>query len=452
MADNSTIKKVLWRNGDVISEDHFYALEEWTQNLVGLTNQQVGTFGLFRNINLQPDYNDINSISFRHVDGINYKVGIENIQAVNMYGHLIRIDGSRELDFQFRPSQRNIEGKYFLYLLPKLSSQDDILKSVSDVVTGMVLYDMQYEVSLTNDNNAGVIICRFHIDNTEITIDKSFVPFGIFIDSSPISLAARDCFLKKFTLWNSLLETYLKSLRPTPELTMIWNMAGLFLRTNAAFKPLFEFSHTPTINYFTTIQQFINIIKTDLRILSVGWEQESLKLKAAEVVEKLETPILTNDKQFEVGLTFGLVESFFDYITKFLSYLPSGPIAEKTLPISKVELMKEAAGNRLNIYLEGEAQFVRGKTQMTVSLREFSKTDPISKNIRIGMGSAIFAQLLDLKNILKRIPGESFSYMIECPPEVVSKERTSQLTLYLPPPLGEGIIDLKSHITLIIRD
>jgi hypothetical protein len=114
--------------------------------------------------------------------------------------------------------------------------------------------------------------------------------------------------------------------------------------------------------------------------------------------------------------------------------------------------MKEAAGNRLNIYLETEAQFLKGKTQITFQLREFSKSDPVGKNIRVGMGSAIFAQLLDLKNLLKRVPGESFTYTIECPPEVVTKDKASQLTLFLPQPLAEGVIDLKSHITIIIRD
>jgi hypothetical protein len=447
------LKKVLWRNGDVVSEEHFYALEEWIEQLVSMGYSQAGCYGLFRNSYLQTDYNNPENINFKRLDGANYQVEVSQFQGLSSYGKLIKIDDSRPFNFQFRPSQKNPDGKYLLYIMPLSSGRDGIVESDSEPTTGVSVYDALYEVSITNNQNTGVVLCRFKIEDNEFIVDKSFIPFGVFIDSSPMSVGARDGILTKFSLWSSLLDNYLKSLKPTPELALIWNATGQFIRANGFFKPLFENAHTPTLNYFSSLQQFFNQIKSELQILSVGWEQATLKQRINEVVEKLDESIISpNEVQVELNTAFSYAGKLFDDITKLLSYFPAGPIAEKTLPISRVELMKEAAGNRLNIYLETEAQFAKGKTQITFQLREFSKSDSVGKNIRVGMGSAIFAQLLDLKNLLKRVPGESFTYTIECPPEVVTKDKASQLTLFLPQPLGEGVIDLKSHLTIIIRD
>ena len=295
------------------------------------------------------------------------------------------------------------------------------------------------------------VILKF-TDN-ELIVDKSFIPFGLFINSSSLSLEAHKNLLKKFNRWSSLLENYLKSLKPTPELALIWTSTCQLIRVNSFSKSLFENYNLHTLVFFNSIQQFFNQIKSELQILSVGWEQISLKQRINEVVEKLNGSVTpSNESQINLTESFKQSEELFDSIIKVLSYFPAGPIAEKTLPISKVELIKEAAGNRFNIYLENEAQFVRGKTQISFQLREFSKSEPIGKNIRVGIGIEIFAQLLDLKNMLKRVQGEAFNYTIECPPQIVNKEKASQLTLYLPQPLGEGVTDLKSHITIIIRD
>jgi hypothetical protein len=447
------LKKVLWRNGDVVSEEHFYAFEDWIDQLVSIVNQQTGTYGLIRNPFLQAEYNDLDNIKFKRLEGANYQVEISQFQVYNAYGRLMKIDNSRSFSFQFRPSQKSADGKYILYIMPSSSGRDGIIESDSEPTTGVSVYDAMYEVSINNDQHTGVAICRFKVEDNEFNVDKSYIPFGVFVDSSPMSLEARNNLLTKFALWNSLLENYLKSLKPTPELTLVWTTIGQFIRSNGFFKPLFENAHSPTLNYFIDLQQFLNQVKSELQILSIGWEQLSLKQRIGEVVEKLNEPVISsNGAQIDLTEAFAHSAKIFDDITKLLSYLPAGPIAEKTLSISRVELTKEAAGNRLNIYLENEAQFAKGKTQLTFYLREFSKSDPIGKNIRVGMGSAIFAQLLDLKNLLKRIPGEAFNYSIECPSEVVNKDKASQLTLYLPQPLGEGVTDLKSHITIIIRD
>lgn len=447
------LQKVKWRNGDVISEQHFYTLEKWVEELVSLGNQSSRSFGLFRHPYLQPDYNDLDNIKFRRLKGTDYQVEISKFQAYNVYGNLIKIDSTRSFDFQLRPSSKNLDGTYSLFIMSSESDSKLNIESDSEPVTGVTVYDALYNVSISNDKNTGVLICHFKVIDNELMVDKSYIPFGLFINSSPLSLEAHKNLLKKFNRWSSLLENYLKSLKPTPELVLIWTSTCQFIRVNSFSKSVFENSHLHTLVFFDSIQQYFNLIKSELQILSVGWEQISLIQRINEVVEKLNGSVTpSNELQINLTESFKQSEELFDSIIKVLSYFPSGPIAEKTLPISKVELIKEAAGNRFNIYLENEAQFLKGKTQISFQLREFSKSEPIGKNIRVGIGIEIFAQLLDLKNMLKRVQGEAFNYAIECPPQIVNKEKASQLTLYLPQPLGEGVTDLKSHITIIIRD
>jgi len=462
MKDQQSFKKVLWRNGDVISNDHFIALEEWIEQLVGYSNRNLSISGFFRDPDEQVSYNNIDNISFYHIEGSRYRVDIEKLQGITPSGRIIKIDEKRSFDFLFKPTQRNPGDVYYLYVLPSSRGEQNNQAPEVELTTGLVLYESMYELSLSNDQNFGLLICRFKFDETtKLVVDKLFIPFGLYIDSSPMSLVARENLYKKFTLWNSLIEKYLKEkLSPNelynltiPTYNLLWTMTSQFIRANALLKPVIENKHEATVLSFKSFQQFVNFIRAEFVIFSVGWEQETEKQKALEVLNILQEPIVIPlEQQIDIHLTFTQAEKILDSLLQFLSYLPGGPIAEKTLPISRVEIIKETAGNRLNIYLEGETTLAKGKTHMTISLREFAKSEPLVKNIRVGMGSTIYAQLLDLKNLLRRVPGKVFSYTIDCPPEIVTQERASQLTLYLPPPLGEEIIDLKSHITIIVRD
>ncbi len=453
MSDQLSLKRVLWRDGDVISENHFYSLERWTEHLVGLTNQQVGTFGFLRNAALQSEYNLSENITFKQIEGAHYRVDLERIQAINAFGQVVKIDSLRSIDFHFRPVQRSPDGNYFLYVSPVNSNPDPGEPSGAEVVTGTALHDASYELSVANDANTGVALCKFKIEENQIRTDQSFIPFGVYLDSSPMSSAAHDNVLQKFAQWNGLLDRYMDSQKPTPEMMVIWTVTGQLLRTTAFCRPTLEQTHTPTFLFFRNFQQFVNALRSELKILYLGWPQESVRQKATELMNLLEQPLIAQaGQQFDLAQSFAQADRIMDASIKFLGYMPAGPVTEKTLSITRAELMKEAAGNKITIYLDGEASFTKGKSRLTIHLRDFAKADPVGGTSRVGLGPVIFAQLLDLKGHLKRAPGESYTYNLECPPEVVTREKASQVTLYLPPPLGEGVIDLKSHITIMVKD
>jgi len=453
MSEHLSLKRVLWRDGDVISESHFYALERWTEHLVGLTNQQAGTFGLLRNAALQSDYNSSSNISFKQIEGSHYRVDLERIQAVNAFGQYIKIDALRSMDFHFRPVQRSPDGNYFLYVSPVLSGPNGSEPSGSEVVTGAAMHEGSYELSVANDANIGVALCRFRIEENQIRMDQSYIPFGVHIDSSPMSSAAHDNLIQKLLQWGGLLDRYMDSQKPTPEMMVIWSVTGQLLRMTTYSKPSLEQPHTPTVLLFRNLQQFFNALRSELKILYLGWPQESVRSRATELMNLLDQPLVVPvGQQFDLTQSFAQAERLIDASIKFLSYMPAGPVTEKTLAITRADLMKEASGNKITIHLDGENSFTKGKSRLTIQLRDFSKADPVGGTTRVGLGPVIFAQLLDLKGLLKRIPGESFSYVLECPPEVVTREKAAQLTLYLPPPLGEGVIDIKSHVTIMVKD
>jgi len=453
MTNVTSLKKVLWRDGDVVSENHFYALEEWIEQTVGLSVQQIGISGLFRNPIFQSNYNDINNIFIKHIEGTQYRVDIEHFQGINPFGRLISIGERRTFEFNFRPAQRSPDGNYLLYVIPVAPGPAGGGKQTAELETGTVLYDAAYELSTSNDQNTGIACCRLRLEDSQIAVDPAFIPFCISMDGSMMSLAAHENIMQKFNLLSSMLDGYMSTLKPVPELALIWTLTGNVLRSIGAARPVIEQPRTSSYMYFTALQQFFNALGVELKILYVGWSQESLRQKASEVMAALSRPVSsTAGQQFDLATAFAQAGKVLETVVNFLSYLPAGPVAEKTLPVSKVEVFKEAAGNKLLVHLSGEVQLNKGKSRLVVSLREFSKSDPVGGNVRVGIGNAIFAQLFDLKNLLKKVPGESFSYTIECPPDVVTKDKTAHLTIYLPPPLGEGITDIKSHLNIIVRD
>ncbi len=453
MADNLTLRRVLWRDGDVVSEDHFYALENWVEQLVGVVNQHLGTFGMVRNAALDGEFNSNRNLSFKQVQGTHYRVDIGQLQAINAFGRVLRIDTPRAFDFHFKSAQRNPDGSYTLYLLPVTSAPDATQPTGSEVITGATLYDAGYELATANDGNAGVAICRFRYEENQIIPDMAYVPFGVFMDSTPMSSDAHERLLQKFQTWLGLLDRYVVTLKPTAEMMVIWNGAWQLYRLGQYNKARLEDRHAPTFSFFNQLQQFFAGVAAELKAISVGWPQATLQQKASEAIEVLGQPLYqVSGQQFDLVAAFGQAEKSLDASVKVLSYMPAGPITEKTISIARAEVMKEAAGNRIVVHFEEEAMFTSGKSRLTIQLREFSKADPVGGNVRVGLGMAIYAQLRDLRNHLKRVPGESFTYQIECPPETVTRDRASQLTMYVPPPLGEGVIDMKSHIAIIVKD
>jgi hypothetical protein len=455
------LRKVVWRDGDVITQEHFHSLEEWIENLVGIANQHFIRFGLFRNSTLQQDYNRATNISVHLLEETQFRetqfrIDIERFQSINPYGRILKIDDRTSLNLRVQLAKRSEDGFIIVYIAPIETGPeyiDEIDRNSEEVLSGTRIYTPPCRLTTSNDNNDGVPILRFKIEGGHLENDDSYVPFGLHLDSSTKSFDAHEIIIEKFERYRALIRNYFQSLRPTSDFLLVWEAASNLYRLTEGFAPVFKDSSQLTEEFFRYLQQFVNLAKAEINILNIGFEQDYLRQKSADILEILDKPAINiSEQQYDLTLAFEQANEIIEAMMKYLEYLPAGPISEIELAIDKVEFAKVAGSNKLTVYLADKVEFKKGKTLMTIYLRSYSKAEPINKNVRVGLGEVSQAMLKDMLNALKPIPGEQLSYRIECPKEIINRDSTSIITIYVPTPIGEGVPDLKRYLSINIRE
>lgn len=449
------LKRVLWRDGDVISENHFKAQEDWTENYIGLSNQLVGKYGYFRNTILQDTYNRTSNISFHFIEGSQYRIDLEKIQVINPFGKVFKIDDKISLNLNIQLFKRDSEGYILVYLLPVTDSNDisDLIDRNSDEIqTGLKVYSPIFEISTSNTKGDGVPIIRFKVLANHLDIDESFIPYGIFINSTSASQNAHLSFFDKYSRFSDLVSDYFLSHSSRPGLPFIWELATNLYRITENFKTIFAVSDNSTQNFILELQRFISVIKAEINIFTIGFDQDYYRQAYQNLIEVLDAPIVKQvELQTDLTFLFEKTDIILDELIKYLAILPEGLDTEKTLAIDRVELRKVAGSNKLTVFLESEVEFKQGETLMSIELHSYSQSEPVSKNVRVSLGDVAQAMLKDLVNALKPIKGESLSYRIECPKDIINRSRASIITLYLPTPIGENVPDLKKYISIKVR-
>jgi hypothetical protein len=452
--DRFPLKKVLWRDGDVITEDHFKKFEEWVQNLFGINNQYLNTYGLFRNILFQDYYNNDKNISFHHIEASSYRIDIEYFQGVNQLGNVFKIDEKMEFKINIEYSKSDEDGKIIIYLLPKKSTDfdnEEMDRLSDEIETGTRLYYNQFYLSTTNSGNEGIPIIRFSTKGNELDIDQSFIPFGIQINSSNYAIKAHKYFVDEFLRYKRLLRDYIQTQRADHE-PIVWTLSSNIFRKIAEYEKLIVSSESRTIDYFLNLENFFNSIHAELHLLIINKRGEFLTQKTKDLIDIFEIPIVKRfEQQIDIRYAFDISMKILDGLIKYMEYLPSGPISEKELPVRNVTLNKIAGWNRHIIEFTEEVEFQQNETIMTVYLRSFSRAEPIHYNVRIGLGDVSPAHLRDNVNVIKPIKDEKHSFQIECPKEAINKSSAKMISLYLPPPMGENVPDLTSNVVITIR-
>jgi hypothetical protein len=458
---NFPLHKVLWRDGDIITESHFKSLEAWAENLVGAAGQKHRTFGFLRNPALQDAYNKSTNIHFHVIDESQYKesqyrIDIERMQVVNPFGQILKIDERRSFNLRIQFAKQTEEGYIMAYLVPTTVNDNNMEKIEAhedNISEGLVLYHMPCELTTSNDKRNGVPVLRFIVQSGLVSIDETYIPYGVHLDSSTISIDAHKLFTDKYERFSALLTDYLNSLRPIPQLMLVWQATSELYRLIEGFKPYLADPTMPTYNFFKVLQEFVYRLKAELKILSIGYDQDYLSQQSADTIELLEKPLINIvEQQIDMKQAFDQSYVILDTMMKYLELLPAGPVSEKQLPVDRVEFSKVAGSNKLKIFLKEEVEFHKGETQMTIYLRSYSNAEPIHKNVRVSLGDVSQAMLKDLINALKPIPGENLSFRIECPKEIINRDRASIITIYVPTPMGEGVPDLKRYLTINVRE
>ena len=453
MTAPTRLEKVLWRNGDVISEGHFFALEKWTEQLVASAVLLNRSCGLLRNAGLQPEYNDPKNLRYLNLEGMRISVEIRKFQLISRLGELVSIDAPRTITLQCSQDSRQPDGSFLLYLAPSSDVHDTSTGTDDTPTDGPVLYETPFQLSVSNSDARGIAVARFRIEDRNVIPDDSFLPLSVFIDSSPVSLTAHENVVQKLDSLVKLLEGYIESSPLVPEIAPDWNFASNLLRVCCLMQPALKSKESLTRDFLMAFWRLCFAVAAELKVLAASASDPTLVQKSKDLSVTLGnmSPVPPED-EVNLGVTLGFSSDILERFIDLLGYLPNGPVREKTLPIAQVDIGKEASVNRITVLLAGEAQFTRGKSRLTIHLREFSKSDPGDWSARVGLGSVIFAQLLVLENAIRKPAGQQLSYILECPPEIVTRDRATQITLYLPPPLGEGVSNLKSHVFITVRD
>jgi hypothetical protein len=379
------------------------------------------------------------------------------MQAVNLFGRIIKIDERRTFDLHVRASERSLEGFYFLYIIPFDGQMNDSGKEQEEVSTGVSFYQEPYILSTSDDNNTGILLCRFKMEGKQIEVSDDFIPSGVFIDSSEMSVQKHDLLIEQFDLWNSKLEAHLLNRDWNIALEQVQNTIFRLLRDANYFRPLIQYGHTQTVWYFKILQQYFNLVKVNLQLLVKRYEDGDLIKKTMNVINGLNQLLtIQTGKQYDLGPLYNQTVELLMHLIDLSEEFPDAPRSIKPLTILDVDFDKGAIANKLFIRLKEDAHLNIEKSRVTFELRKYSKTDPIDWDIRFAIGNDSFARLDPIENCLKRDSANHLCYKIDLDmvDNRIKKPNTMQFTLWVPHPIAEGLSkkDLADNMTIIVRD
>lgn len=445
--------RVQWRNGEVITEDHFNFLELWIEQLLAFQFIYLSDKGgMLRHPTAMKHFNLKKNIFFNRVDNILWRVEIEYFCAVNSFGKPIIIEERKTFELRIRRSDQDADGNLYIYIIPQTNqaNQPELVAN-DDIETDVSLYKTQYQLTTTPDPLSGIPIARFTIRGENIVVDENFIIPTLTTNGSQWAQIFTESLYKSYSHWKVTLETYFKTLQPLPELHHIWTVTSNFLRSTSSILTELHAENLHFELYLRIVRRFFLIMKTDIEILISAFRSEGLRMKASQVIDILDTfQFHTQNLQQYDALLSSLINAF-TAITELLSEFPSGPERELTLPISGIELREVSTGNKLLISFNKKEQFVRGKSKIILRLTNFSMATQIREGVKFGMSRTLtFADLEDITYCLKALPTGD-GYILEVPPERVDHDSSETFVLFLPRPLGENI-DLKKNITVFLKD
>ena len=132
--------------------------------------------------------------------------------------------------------------------------------------------------------------------------------------------------------------------------------------------------------------------------------------------------------------------------------MPITDINFKRLNVARIDFSKVAGHNKIGIVLEERLDFKKGSTQLLIALRTYSHTEPLIKDIKIGLGNVPFPTLDPIRDGLVPFEDEKLSYKITCDKNQFESTSTNSITIYVPTPLGEGVPDIKNSTQVYIKE
>jgi hypothetical protein len=441
-----TLSKVLWKDGDVVTENHFRGLEAWVESAQALLALQGGGHGMLRVAEVDGIFNDMSAISIKNVQGIQYRAKIEKFCALTAKGQIVSLFGSREFELTFRTTDRDREGYYHIFLLP---ASDPGPESAATVGAGPILYEPLFRAQTTDDLHEGFCIARLKADGPSITFDPEFLPLCLTVDASPQSLRRCDRIFEDYQRMTSSVEAYIRALVNRTGMEPVWAFAKELFRLLCLFKHSFSGRSQLSQGYFLKAQEFIDAVAGELAILSSEYKEPKLLGEIHATIERLSNPVTSLSLDINMGKAYDAVHRSLETVMQLLSRFPEGPAIEAALAVEEMTFTKGTAYNKLSIQFVEEVSYSKDGSRLVFTFRDFSSREPSASDIRLALGSDLpYGSLPQLNDLLKRVSTEEFDFRIECPGGLLGTGKMRKLTLYLPPPLGENVESLRSRVTV----
>jgi hypothetical protein len=442
--------KVQWKDGDVITERHFRHLEHWSETYNAVLATQSAGYGLLKVVESDGTFNSPSNISIKHLQGTQYQVSIENILGITSKGRLISIFDQQQFDLTPRTTERERGGFYPLFLVPTDEERKG-LKGTEVMDGGPLLYEPFCRAQTFDDSHDGLCITRFKADGPSVSIDLDFLPLCYTINASPQSIERFDRVVQSLLRLITSIEQYVSALVNRKGLEPIWVFCVELVRLLYRNKAIFSNSTQTSRDYFLAAQTLFDSLVGELRILAADYKEPKLLGEIHDGIGRLSEPLLSVSLDWNMAKSFDVVEAGIDTIAHILSRFPEGPAVEASLPVKDVTFAKGTAYNKLLVQFLEEVAYSREETKLLVKLRDYSTREPTTWDVRLSLGADMpYGSLPQLNNLLKRVGTEEYDFRIEFPGELLGAGSMRQMTLYLPPPLGEAVDSHRNRVTISI--
>jgi hypothetical protein len=441
------ILKVQWKDGDVVTEQHLRGMESWAESTQAALAIQLGASGFMRVGRSDADFNDCSTIAVRNVQGTQYRVKIANFRGISGQGRIVSQIDPHEFELAFRTTERDSEGFWHIFLIPLDESGPG--SASPEVTGGPVTYEPLCTAQTSDSQQEGLCIARLKVDGPSVSFDQAFLPLCLTLDASPQSIARFEQAAGQYQRLMTSVEEYMKAVAHRPGLEAIWAYSTQLFRFLSYSKPALLNVRQFSRDYFLAAEKLFTAIAGELKILGSEFKDPKLLGDIHATIESLSTPISTLALDRNMGKPYDAVTSGLEAIAHLLSRFPEGPAVEAALAVADILFSKGTAYNKLTVHFVEDVPYSKEESRLIFKFRDFATREPSTWDIRLALGADLpYGSLPQLNDLLRRVSAEEFDFRIDCPGSVMGSGKMRKLTLYLPPPLGENVDNLRGRVTV----
>lgn len=454
------VQKVLFKDGDVITEKHFQRLEEWIEGLFGALALKLLGPGLLRLPVIDAKFNETQNVRVTKIQPGVVKVCVEKLRAVTPDGQLLGVYETLEKDLHTHEFRCDGEGYYYLYLAAGKITPPRLGEHLQ---THPQLYDQPGDLSLDNSGKTGVCIGRFREEGNRPKLDESFVAPTITIFSSQACEDAHHAVMEELRSLRENLRKYLELLQSSDVDQKFAAFAGQLYRLWSEKLARLKHPALRCDEFFRGWDEAFNDCRTEIELLNYTNNELGPDDRAAlqACLANLQTIHLdvAGNPDLDLHLKFAAIKRGLAHLEIYLGSFPRYKKKNIHLPIARLRFSsKEAGFGRLEMLLAEETK-IAADDRLRIELTDFAKpagkerlAELLNESLRFSaQEDALFNRLQEHYGLLQHLNGRPNCFRIEFAGGELDEDRLKMLTLFLPAPLGEGMENLENKVEAILQ-